>query len=199
MDGNKLQQSEQGPEGKSEKDRANTEQKIKIKKAQEREFFRLISCAYGIAWILNQRGKKKSTNPWFLEVCLITELSIVIISNISPSFQALWPYRVLLLPPSHFSRVWLCAAPQTAAHQAPLSLGFSRLEYWSGLPFPSPMHAFMLSRFSCPTLCDPMNSSPPRLLHPQDSLGKNTGVGCHFLLQPVCYVLRKEMKEWLPW
>ena len=28
--------------------------------------------------------------------------------------------------------------PQTAAHQAPLSLGFSRQEYWSGLPFPSP-------------------------------------------------------------
>ena len=28
----------------------------------------------------------------------------------------------------------------TAAHQAPLSLGFSRQEYWSGLPFPSPMH-----------------------------------------------------------
>ena len=35
-----------------------------------------------------------------------------------------------------------------AAHQAPLSLGFSREEYWSGLPFPSPMHACMLSRFS---------------------------------------------------
>ena len=30
--------------------------------------------------------------------------------------------------------------PQTAAHQAPLSLGFSRQERWSGLPFPSPMH-----------------------------------------------------------
>ena len=28
--------------------------------------------------------------------------------------------------------------PWTAAHQAPLSVGFSRLEYWSGLPFPSP-------------------------------------------------------------
>ena len=41
---------------------------------------------------------------------------------------------------SHFSRVRLCAAPQTAAHQAPLSLGFSRQEHWSGLPFPSPMH-----------------------------------------------------------
>ena len=28
--------------------------------------------------------------------------------------------------------------PQTAAHQAPLSMGFSRQEYWSGLPLPSP-------------------------------------------------------------
>ena len=34
----------------------------------------------------------------------------------------------------------LCATPETAAHQAPLSLGFSRQEHWSGLPFPSPMH-----------------------------------------------------------
>ena len=41
---------------------------------------------------------------------------------------------------SHFSRVRLCVTPETAAHQAPPSLGFSRQEYWSGLPFPSPMH-----------------------------------------------------------
>ena len=33
-----------------------------------------------------------------------------------------------------------CATPETAAHQAPPSLGFSRQEHWSGLPFPSPMH-----------------------------------------------------------
>ena len=38
------------------------------------------------------------------------------------------------------SCVWLCATPETAAHQAPPSLGFSRQEHWSGLPFPSPMH-----------------------------------------------------------
>ena len=44
----------------------------------------------------------------------------------------------LLLLLSCFSRVWLCATPQTAAHQAPPSLGFSRQEHWSGLPFPSP-------------------------------------------------------------
>ena len=39
---------------------------------------------------------------------------------------------------SHFSRVQLCVTPQTAAHQAPPTLGFSRQEHWSGLPFPSP-------------------------------------------------------------
>ena len=46
---------------------------------------------------------------------------------------------MLQLLPSHFSRVRLCATPQTATHQAPPSLGFYRQEYWSGLPFPSPM------------------------------------------------------------
>ena len=40
---------------------------------------------------------------------------------------------------SHVTRVRLCATPQTAAQQAPLSLGFSRQEYWNGLPFPFPM------------------------------------------------------------
>ena len=47
---------------------------------------------------------------------------------------------MLLLLLSRFSRVRLCATPQTAAHQAPPSLGFSRQEHWSGLPFPSPVH-----------------------------------------------------------
>ena len=36
------------------------------------------------------------------------------------------------------SRVWLFATPWTVAHQAPPSMGFSRQEYWNGLPFPSP-------------------------------------------------------------
>ena len=47
---------------------------------------------------------------------------------------------LLLLLLSRFSRVRLCVTPKTAAHQAPPSLGFSRQEHWSGLPFPSPMH-----------------------------------------------------------
>ena len=44
---------------------------------------------------------------------------------------------LLLLLLSRFSCVRLCVTPQMAAHQATLSLGFSRQEYWSGLPFPS--------------------------------------------------------------
>ena len=36
------------------------------------------------------------------------------------------------------SHVRLCVTPWTIAHQAPLSVEFSRQEYWSGLPFPSP-------------------------------------------------------------
>ena len=48
-------------------------------------------------------------------------------------------FQVMLLL-SRFSRVQLCVTSWTAAHQAPPSLGFSRQEHWSGLPFPSPMH-----------------------------------------------------------
>ena len=47
-----------------------------------------------------------------------------------------------------------------AAPQAPPSLGFSRQEHWSGLPFPSPMHQSEVAQ-SCPTLCDPMDCSLP--------------------------------------
>ena len=75
-----------------------------------------------------------------------------------------------------------------AAHQAPLSLGFSRQEHWSGLPFPSPMHASMLSCFSRVQLCVTLWIADPRLLCPRDSLGKNTGVGCHFLLHSRWYI-----------
>ena len=44
---------------------------------------------------------------------------------------------------------------------------------------------------SCPTLCDPIDGSP-RGSHPWDSPGKNTGVGCHFLLQ--CMKVKSEIE-----
>ena len=49
--------------------------------------------------------------------------------------------ELLLLLLSCISRVRLCATPQTAAHQAPLSLRFSRQESWSRLSFPSPVQS----------------------------------------------------------
>ena len=49
---------------------------------------------------------------------------------------------VLSFLPSRFSHVRLCATPWTAAYQASLSMGFSRQEHWSGLPFPSPVLSF---------------------------------------------------------
>ena len=45
------------------------------------------------------------------------------------SFPNAWKWKVKVKP---LSRVWLLATPWTAAHQAPPSMGFSRLEYWSG-------------------------------------------------------------------
>ena len=57
------------------------------------------------------------------------------------SMHAFLSFNLHQLPPiSRISHVRLCATPQTAAYQASLSLGFSRQEYWSEFPFPSPVH-----------------------------------------------------------
>ena len=135
----------------------------------------------------------------------------------------------------HAKSLQLCPIfcyPMDCSPQAPLSMEFSRQEYWNGLPFPSPgdlsntgsnPHLLSLLHWpsgylslappgkpshslrslklkysselyvdmacslsccyysvtkSCPTLCDPMDCSPPGLC-PWDFPGKNTGVGCH--------------------
>ena len=49
---------------------------------------------------------------------------------------------------SHFRHVPLFVTPWTVAHQAPLSMGFSREEYWSGLPCPSPGPQYLASAIS---------------------------------------------------
>ena len=94
--------------------------------------------------------------------------------------------QLLLLLLSHFSRVRLCATPQTAAHQAPPALGFSRQEHWSGLPCPSPVHESEKWKWSHSVVSHssrPHGLQPTRLLHPCDFPGKRTGVGCHCLLR----------------
>ena len=66
-----------------------------------------------------------------------------------------------------------------------LSLGFSRQEHWSGLPFPSPMHESEKWKWSCsvvPDFSGPHGLQPTRLLRPWDFPGKSTGVGYQCLL-----------------
>ena len=95
-----------------------------------------------------------------------------------------WHIYVLLLL-SCFSRVWLCVTPEIAAYQALLSLGFTRQEHWSGLPFPSPMHESEKWKWSRSVVSSSSRShglQPTRLLRPWDLPGKSTGVGCHCLL-----------------
>ena len=52
------------------------------------------------------------------------------------SFSNAWKWKVKV---KSLSRVRLLVTPWTAAYQAPLSMQFSRQEYWSGVPFPSPI------------------------------------------------------------
>ena len=59
------------------------------------------------------------------------------LERVAISLSKAWKWKVKVKLLSH---VWLLATPGTAAYQAPPSMGFSRQEYWSGLPFPSPMH-----------------------------------------------------------
>ena len=66
------------------------------------------------------------------------------------------------------------------------SLGFSRKEHWSGLPFPPPMQESEKWKWSRSVVSDssqPCGLQPTRILHPWDFLGKSAGVGCHCLLR----------------
>ena len=56
------------------------------------------------------------------------------------SFSNAWKWKVKGKSLSH---VWLLATPWTAVYQAPLSMGFSRQEYWSGVPLPSPVMSLL--------------------------------------------------------
>ena len=90
---------------------------------------------------------------------------------------------LLLLLISCFSSVRLCATPETAVQQAPPSLGFSRQEHWSELPFPSPMQESESESEVVSNPQGPHALQPSRLLCPWDFPGRSTGVGCHCLLR----------------
>ena len=101
-----------------------------------------------------EEEKRKSTENFFEEIIVenFPNMEKEIVNHVQEGQRV--PYRInprrntsrhILIKLcyamlSRFSRVRLCVTPETAAHKAPSSLGFSRQEYWSGLPFPSPMH-----------------------------------------------------------
>ena len=68
-----------------------------------------------------------------------------ILEWVAISFCSAWRWNLKV---KSLSRVRLFATPWTVAHQAPLSMGFSRQEYWSGVPLPSPDRATKQSLFS---------------------------------------------------
>ena len=87
--------------------------------------------------------KSKIRLKWLILCAPCPQLSMICFSNSDPDGRkskarySFIYYCLLLL--SCFSCVQLCATPETAAHQAPPSLGLSRQERWSGLPIPSPI------------------------------------------------------------
>ena len=94
-----------------------------------------------------------------------------ILEWVAISFSNAWKWKVKV---KSLSRVWLFATPRTAAYQAPLSMGFFRQEYWSGVP----LLAAAKSLQSCLTLCNPIDGSPPG--------------------SPVPGILQARILEWVP-
>ena len=78
-------------------------------------------------WDAIDRSPLGSPIPGILQARILEWVAI--------SFSNTWKWKVKVKSLSH---VWLFATPWTAAHQAPPSMGFSRQEYWSGVPLPSP-------------------------------------------------------------
>ena len=67
------------------------------------------------------------------------------LEQVAISFSNAWKWKVQV---KSLTRVWLLATSWTAAYQAPPSMGFSRQEYWSGVPLPSPIICLLLSILS---------------------------------------------------
>ena len=101
----------------------------------------LILCKYLKFWCLMWIKPGKEQSKWnAVTIFMLMRDQYVIGTVLNTTHNKVFPflqqsYAHML---SHFNRVRLCATIWTVAHQAPLSTGFSRQEYWSGLLFPSP-------------------------------------------------------------
>ena len=98
-------------------------------------------------------NKRKDIPRSWIERLNIIKMSIL--PEAIYRFNAIWIKIPVALLLSHFSHVRLSVTPKTAAHQDAPSLGFSRQEHWSGLPFPSPMHEREKWKWSRSVVSDP--------------------------------------------
>ena len=80
-------------------------------------------------------------SPWGSPVPGILQARTV--EWVSISFSKAWKWKVKVRSLSH---VQSSATPWTAVYQAPLSMGFSRQEYWSGVPLPSPIQFLLIKK-----------------------------------------------------
>ena len=115
------------------------------------------------------------------------------------SFSNAWKWKVKVKSLSH---VRLFKTPWTVAYKALPSMGFSRQEYWSGVPLPSLMNICCCCCCSVTSVVSnpvrPHRWQPTRLPHLWDSQDKNTAVGCHFLLQCVKVESESEVTQSCP-
>ena len=91
------------------------------------------------------------------------------LERVAISFSNAWKWKVKV---KSLSPVWLLATPWTAAYQTPPSMGFSRQEYWSGVPLPSSLSLVEITKFkiqfnpflslphTCPSYFFPFPSIP---------------------------------------
>ena len=132
------------------------------------------SLSFTISWSLLKLMSIESVTP---ANYLVLYCPLLFLPSVFPSIGFFFQWvssshqvaQLLLLLLSHFSHVQLSATPCMAAHQATLSLGFSRQEHWSGLPFPSAMHESEKWKWSRSVLSDsqqPHGLQPTRLLCP---------------------------------
>ena len=117
-----------------------------------------------------------STVPGILQARKLEKVAI--------SFSNAWKWKGKVKSLSH---VWLFATPRTAAYQAPPSMGFSRQEYWSGVPLPSPLlHCRQILYHWATEEALLLESNKVKQIDPQ--------CGCD---SP--YQWRDEQKSWLTW
>ena len=140
----------------------NSKEEWKEKRLQGTFFWKLncvrVLCSYGHGNTDKEADKDReflSWDPW--DHSRVNLGYPPILSHLKKTFAAVAAVQSL-------NCVRLFVAPWTVTHQAPLSMGFSRQEYWRGLQFPSPMHESESESEvtqSCLTLSDPMDCSPP--------------------------------------